>query len=237
MVTNTTMATATTVAGRIRALMMQLGVTQREFAERISLDTSNLSKYLNGHIAISDALLNRIAVNLGVNKQWLLTGEGLPFAAGTRVLTASMPGIAIADAAVADGRGTPVYDIDVTAGGMPRATLFASDRISGWIDMPSLMDPGSKVVSVSGNSMAPVINAGDLIAVREVPNMDLILWGEIYVVLLDDYRMVKYVRRHPDRTMVTLHSENAAYDDIELPRRDIRELMIVQSILHIDRRL
>lgn len=236
METKTTMATATTVAERIRALMMQLGVSQREFAERISLDTSNLSKYLNGHIAISDALLNRIVVNLGVNKQWLLTGEGLPFAAGTRVVTATMHGIAIAEADGA-GRGTPVYDIDVTAGSTPRAMMFANDRISGWIDMPSLMDPASKVVSVSGNSMAPVINDGDLIAVREVPNMDLILWGEIYVVLLDDYRMVKYVRRHADRTMVTLHSENTAYDDIELPRRDIRELMLVQSILHVTRRL
>ena len=223
-----------TVIERIRYIMSRLGVSQREFAVRIGIDTSNLSKYLNGHIPVSDALLNRIVVNVGANKQWLATGEGLPFAAGTRVVTASVPGIAVADQS--SGRGTPVYDIDVTAGNAPRAMLFTDDRISGWVDMPQLLDPASKLVTVTGNSMAPVINSGDLIAVREVRDMSLILWGEIYVILLDDYRMVKYVRRHPDRSLVILHSENAAYDDIELRRDAIRELMLVQSILHVDRR-
>ena len=58
-----------------------------------------------------------------------------------------------------------------------------------------------------------------------------------YVVLLDDYRMVKYIRRHADPAMVTLRSENKAYDDIDIYRRDIRELMFVQHILHIDTRM
>ena len=56
-------------------------------------------------------------------------------------------------------------------------------------------------------------------------------------MLLDDYRMVKYIRRHTDPQLVILRSENPNYDDIEVPRSDIRELMFVQNILHVDTRM
>jgi phage repressor protein C with HTH and peptisase S24 domain len=85
--------------------------------------------------------------------------------------------------------------------------------------------------------MSPVIGNGDLIAIREVRNPNLIFWGQIYVILLDDYRMVKYVRRHPDPTMVILRSENDKYDDIEVPKSEIRDLFLVENIIRIDCRV
>lgn len=53
-------------------------------------------------------------------------------------------------------------------------------------------------------------------------------------MVVEDYRFVKFVRRHPDPTMVILHSANPDYDDIELPRRDILSLYLVESILNYD---
>ena len=84
--------------------------------------------------------------------------------------------------------------------------------------------------------MSPVIRSGDLIAVRELSNTQYIFWGQIYVVLLDDFRLVKYVRRHADPDMVILRSENPNYDDMEIHRADMRELMMVQNIIHLDTR-
>ena len=40
-----------------------------------------------------------------------------------------------------------------------------------------------------------------------------------------------------DPQLVILRSENPNYDDIEVPRSDIRELMFVQNILHVDTRM
>ena len=58
-----------------------------------------------------------------------------------------------------------------------------------------------------------------------------------YVVLLDDYRLIKFLRRPPDPAKVILRSANPDYDDMEISRADIRELMLVQHILHLESRM
>ena len=52
---------------------------------------------------------------------------------------------------------------------------------------------------------------------------------------MDSYRMVKFLRRHPsDPSMVILHSDNPAYDDMDVALADIRRLYIVEAILNYD---
>ncbi len=222
------------IIARIKYLMKEMGLRQVQFAERIGVDTSNLSKYLNAHMPLSDSLLNRLVVNLGVSKEWLLDGTDLPFGkTPVRVEAGSGSGLAVA----ASEAGTPVYDVDATAGlSSGRNELFASENIVGWVNLPN-MSPHCRIVRVSGDSMAPVIMDGDFVAVRELSNPTQIYWGQIYVVQLDDFRLVKYVRRHTDPNMVVLRSENPNYDDMDVLRTDIHEMLLVQHILHINSRL
>ena len=218
------------IIDRIKYLMKEMGLKQVQFAERIGVDTSNLSKYLNAHMPLSESFLNRLIVNLGVSKEWLMDGTDLPFGkTPVRVDGEVM--------ASANGGGTPVYDVDVTAGvASGRNELFASENIVGWVNLPN-MSPNCRIVRVSGDSMAPVINDGDFVAVREVSNPNQIYWGQIYVVQLDDFRLVKYLRRHSDPNMVVLRSENPNYDDMDVRRSDIHEMLLVQHVLHLNTRL
>ena len=218
------------IIDRIKYLMKEMGLKQVQFAERIGVDTSNLSKYLNAHMPLSESFLNRLVVNLGVSKEWLMDGTDLPFGkTPVRVDGEVM--------ASANGGGTPVYDVDVTAGvASGRNELFASENIVGWVNLPN-MSPNCRIVRVSGDSMAPVINDGDFVAVREVSNPAQIYWGQIYVVQLDDFRLVKYLRRHSDPNMVVLRSENPNYDDMDVRRSDIHEMLLVQHVLHLNTRL
>lgn len=211
-----------------------MGVRQVQFAQRIGVDTSNLSKYLNAHMPLSDSFLNRIVVNLGVNKEWLLNGTDLPFG---KAIVRVDAGDALQGNVGERGSGTPVYDVDATAGvSSGRSELFSSENIVGWVNLPNL-SPHCRIVRVSGDSMAPVIMDGDFIAVRELSNPNQIFWGQIYVVQLDDFRMVKYVRRHTDPNMVVLRSENPNYDDMDVRRTDIHEMLLVQHVLHLNSRL
>lgn len=221
------------IIDRIKYLIREIGMTQGEFAEKIGCDQSNLSKHLNGKLPISESLINKIIINMGVSKAWLKDGSDVPFA---KYSSSSIPSLVIDESELKSMKGTPVYDVDVTAGGMTRSMMFADEYIVGAVNMPNI-SPDCRIVRVSGDSMSPVICNGDFIAVRELSNMSQIFWGNIYVVVLDDYRMVKYIRKHPDPDKVILRSENPKYDDMEVSRADIRDLLMVQNILHIDTRM
>ena len=222
---------------RIRYLMREMGVRQVQFAERIGVDTSNLSKYINGHMPLSESFLNRLVVNLGVSKEWLMDGTDLPFGKTPVRIDSPENRLIMMGANAGKNGGTPVYDVDATAGTTSeRNELFANENIVGWVNLPN-MSPNCRIVRVTGDSMSPVIQDGDFIAVREVSNPNQIYWGQIYVIQLDDFRVVKYVRRHTDPNMVVLRSENPNYDDMDVRRVDIHEMLLVQHVLHINTRL
>lgn len=219
---------------RIKFLISELGMRQVAFGQKVGIDASNLSKYLKGRLPINDSVVNKLVVNLGVSKQWLLNGTDIPFPKQQAVVSE----IEVPEALVHETiGGTPIFDIDVTAGTQPRSLMFTADQIIGSINLPEVVSPNCKVVRVSGDSMAPVIHNGDFIAVRELSNFSQIFWGQIYVILLDDFRLVKYIRKHDDPRKVILRSENPNYDDMEIARNDIRDLMLVQNILHFNTRL
>jgi phage repressor protein C with HTH and peptisase S24 domain len=204
-----------------------MGITQAEFARRIGIHQGNLSKYLKGTLPITDGLINRVALDCGVSRRWLTSGTDLPFAKPEPLQ--EYP----AEVGTATTRPVPVFDIDVTAGYGLLAPIFEQERPVGYIDLPKLrLSDDVRIVRVSGNSMSPTILDGGLIAVRQIKSGE-IFWGQIYVVVLDDYRMVKMLRPHPtDSTKVILHSVNPQYDDMEVYRRRLLGMYLVEAVIN-----
>ncbi len=143
------------------------------------------------------------------------------------------PGVVDGGARVSWGKGAPVYDIDVTAGYGELSRAFTDDRIIGTLDLPQL-DPTTPVVRVSGESMLPRICNGAYVSVRPISLDSPIFWGSIYVVILDDYRMCKVLKRHSDPDKVILHSFNPEFDDMEVKRSAIRQLFAVDLIINYE---
>lgn len=217
------------IIDRLRYLITITRMSQAKFARHIGMDPSSMSKILSATIPASDAFINRIVVSLGVSKEWLLKGEGVPFAKtqpGPRTLN---------DPATLSTscKGAPVYDVDATAGARPLSHELTSENIIGFIDTPQL-NPTYPLVRVSGDSMTPRIPNGSYVAIREIRDPSILSWGSIYLVELEDYRMVKYVRRHPDPDKIILHSENPAYDDIEVLRSAVIRFFLVEQIVNFD---
>lgn len=211
---------------RIKQLIALRGLSQSKFADHLGISAANMSKHLNGKLPITIGLVNRICLDYGVARQWLMFGQDTPYAKSegenlqeTKGTIAKM--------------GIPIYDIDVTAGFGPLEKILTNDRISGYISLPQLHNPHhERIVRVSGNSMEPSISDGSFIAIREVQN-DTIYWGQAYVIVLEDYRMVKIIRRHSDSSKIILHSENPEFDDIEIYRNKIIGLYKVDAIINI----
>ncbi len=104
--------------------------------------------------------------------------------------------------------------------------------------MPNV-SKSANIIRANGDSMTPTINDGDFIAVREVTDFDDIFYGQIYLVITAQNRMVKYVRRYePDEdNYVLLKSENPNYDDIKMPKKRIIKMFMVENILSLQIRM
>ena len=209
------------VVARIKYLIKLTRHTQAAFGALIGVDSATLSRVLTGKTPASDSFINKIVVNLGVSKDWLVDGSDVPFPKSVDAHRAeTVP-------------GAPVYNIDVTAGASPLSRMFTTERIIGRVSLPGI-NPELPIVRVTGNSMQPMLMPGAYISIRQVDLNAPISWGRIYVVVLPDYRLVKYVRRNADPDFVTLHSANPDYDDIEIARDTIEGLYLVENVINYD---
>ena len=129
-----------TMAERLRYLVDLTRKTQVEFGKLINVDPSNMSKILSGNYPITDAMVNRVVVNLGVSKDWLTKGTDVPYPKSVTAGAPLVPEVDTGPVAVHDRNavGAPVYDIDATAGCVPLSRMFTNEHIIGRLDLPGL---------------------------------------------------------------------------------------------------
>ncbi len=65
-----------TVGNRIREIRKQHGLTQQQFADKISYSKMQIHFVEIGKVIPSNELLHQVAVVFGVNYDWLLSGKG-----------------------------------------------------------------------------------------------------------------------------------------------------------------
>lgn len=61
-------------------LRKEMRLTQQEFAARLGVPRNNIAAYETGKSKLSEAVITLICNKLGVNEDWLRTGEGEMFA-------------------------------------------------------------------------------------------------------------------------------------------------------------
>lgn len=96
--------------------------------------------------------------------------------------------------------------------------------------IPEFTSRGAEfLVRVSGTSMYPRFNHGDLLACKRVQQLTFVQWGMVYVLDTEQGMLVKRLYECPDdRDSVVCHSENTnEYTDFRLPKTEIRSVSIV----------
>lgn len=220
---------------RLKYLVQLSNRSQAQFAKLIGLDPSQMSRLLTGKLKITDQFMNRLVANLGISKRWFSNGEGIPFPRVKEMPETIDAAIAINETYNNEARpvGALVYDVNATAGPEATSNMFARDRVIGSLNFPGF-NPEYPIIRVNGESMSPSIPNGAYISLRPLNNTSILEWGNVYVVVLEDYRMVKIVRRCPeDKEKVILHSINPEFDDIIVDRKDILKMFLVEKVINM----
>ena len=204
------------------------GVTPYEFYKESGV-TRGILQQNNG--ISEDNIARFLAYAPDVNIEWLLTSKGSMIKDGSTDIqisndttTSSMP-----TTSMNPGIGTPYYDVDFIGG--------FDEVFNSQVNIPATnivirgFEKASLWCNVTGHSMEPKINHGDIIALHQCTLND-IQYGEIYAVVLDTIRTLKILRRSPNPDKLRFIPINTNdYDEQEFDKsRIINVFEVIGSI-------
>ena len=143
------------------------------------------------------------------SEEWILTGEGSKFKANQ-----------VAVKEYLDTPGVPYYAVDFLGGFDPVFNNQTSTP-DGYISFPHIR--GAQYwVDISGKSMSPLIDPGDVIALKQIEDWpNNILYGEVYALVTQQYRTVKRIRKSEIAGYIRLVPENPDYDPQDIPASSV----------------
>ena len=213
------------VAEQLRHIRREKGLTQQQFASELDVSTATIASVENGSRDMPKNLMKSLVKKFGIDANWLLTGEGEMFSTSSAGAV-----ISTTETQQEDVANIPYYDIDVMA--HIAESLDLKDEVpAGVLSIPGFKDCIA-CFPVYGSSMEPKISSGDVIAVSQAVTCDQILWGEIYLVITNAWRVVKTV--HPGKTeeYIILRSINPEYaGDTNVHKKDLRALYLVRGVV------
>lgn len=220
------------ILSRIQEIASNEGITIGAMERTIGASKGVLSRAINNGTDIQAKWLSIIVENYPrYSTGWLLTGAG-------SMLKDDSNGIQTADEANSStlpttsmnpSVGTPYYDVDFIGG--------FDEVFNSQVNIPATnivirgFEKASLWCNVTGHSMEPKINHGDIIALRQCTLND-IQYGEIYAVVLDTIRTIKILRRSPDPDKLRFIPINTNdYDEQEFDKsRIINVFEVIGSI-------
>lgn len=188
-----------------------------QFASRLGITPQGLSTWIKRETFDIELVFSKCE---GLSADWLLSGEGSMIANNnqTKFEKSSDPGeVSPSEPIITTqiGQGVPYFDVDFF-GGFSEIFNNQSAIPACNIVVPGF-DKATVWCNVTGHSMEPKINHGDIIALRECTVQD-IQYGEIYAVVLDTIRTIKILRRGSTPDVLRYVPINRTdFDDQEFP--------------------
>ena len=225
------MENISTIKDRILTFLESEGIKKADFYSTTGISDSNFKgKNLSSQLG-GDAIVKVLTSYPNLSADWLLVGAG-------SMLKDDLNGIQTADEAnpstlpttsMNPSVGTPYYDVDFIGG--------FDEVFNSQVNIPATnivirgFEKASLWCNVTGHSMEPKINHGDIIALHQCTLND-IQYGEIYAVVLDTIRSIKILRRSPDPDKLRFIPINTNdYDEQEFDKsRIINVFEVIGSI-------
>lgn len=202
---------------RIAKIIQQFCESKADFARKVGEKPQTVSNWVardNGN-----NVLNKIIEAFPqINKDWLMTGHGDMLISGNKV---TVPQISYT-------KGVPYYNVDFIGG----FDIVLNDQT---INPEYLIDfqkynEATCWCNVSGHSMEPEINNGDIIALKKIEDFSFLPLGEVYaIVTTNGLRTIKRLgpSQNPECYTLVPTNKSPEYGIQELPKDMIEHIFQV----------
>jgi phage repressor protein C with HTH and peptisase S24 domain len=230
---------------RLKEARNQLGLKQGEMAAQSGVSARAYQGYEAGRsVPGGDAIQGFVRV--GINSNWLLTGEG------EMLVNDLVPRSRYdwdkdihAKSKQETELPSPISDLSAQFASITRSSvegIFESDQIvdhisfrADWVRTELNADPANLIlITAIGDSMEPTIHAGDLLLIDR--SSKVIKQDAIYCFAANDNLRVKRIQLKLDGSFV-ISSDNAKYEPELLTADDAASLKIIGCAIWSGRRL
>ncbi len=212
----------------LRLIDYYSGGNKSEFARMIGVSPQAVNTWISRNTFDIDIIYSK-CVNLSA--EWLLTGRG-EMTISEKEDKKNLPK---ATRTTKPSKGIPLIPLDAVAG-FPATDnegvyMEDCDRYS----IPEFEAKGANfLIRVSGDSMNPLYNNGDIIACRKIESILFFQWGSIYVLDTSQGVLVKYIEEcESNDDCVLCVSENTRFKPFRLPKDDIRSLSTIIGLVRL----
>lgn len=209
---------------RFDKYMQYKGLNDNQVTNSLGLSNGLIGKSRKTGRDLSAKVIEQIlSFYTDLNRVWLLTGEGDMIINNKETRTrVDAPKTSLTT-------GRPYYNVDFIGG---FDLIFNDQTINPDynIDFAPYNKDGVMWCNITGHSMEPMINNGDIIAIREVFDWQTYIpFGEVYaIVTKNDMRTVKVVRKGCDNNHINLIPINTEeYDAQEIEKSNIARIFSV----------
>lgn len=222
-----------TIKGKILAFLTESGIKKADFFEKTGIEPSNFKgKNLTSQPG-GDMLVKILSVYPELSSDWLLRDKGEMFNLSDgpnkekwrKISEKDEKNMDLPKISLEKGQGKPYFDVDFLGG--------FDEVFNSQVTVPTcnVIVPGFEKAqvwcNVTGHSMEPKINHGDIIAMREC-SVDDIQYGETYAVVLDTIRTIKILRKGSSSDVLRYVPINTTdFDEQEYPIARIQRIFEV----------
>lgn len=203
---------------RLQKLRKALNLSQGQLAKAIGRKQGSISDIERGRNSV-EGIAQLLKLTFRANPAWLRNGEGEMFLSKSY----EQP---------TEGKsGVPYYDIRLS--GPENNFPEVAEPPGYYVDFKPFNDC-TAYLPYYGDSMYPKYLNGDIIAVKQLTNLDVILWGEAYLVIANgeanNLKAVRLLLEHKNKAKVILRAVNPAFKgDIVLDKSSIVSLHLVKG--------
>lgn len=230
----------TLIKSRIIQLLEAKGIPKEKFYKSIGMTSASFRGKARGTPLNSNAIENILSIIPDANLNWIITGEGDMLDSPDQNSNKGVSNVFRLRTDRNHGQQLiPLYDLEATTG---LVSLFAHQGDAKPIDYISIpnLPQCDGAVSVTGDSMYPLLKSGDIVMYKELENeIDSIFYGEMYLVSIDlsgeEYVSVKWIHKsEKGDKYIKLVSENQHHQPKDVPLKRLRALALVKASIRIN---
>ncbi|MFC6102595.1 XRE family transcriptional regulator [Olivibacter domesticus] len=216
----------------LKEARLSKNMTLVEFYGAVTKHVSNLSSVENGNRKIGKRLLKDIIKHHSINTKWLEKGEEPIFSNNKPYLKEGEKSSKTSNYSTVRKEEVPYYNIQLTDMTFDGPDVF-QEMPEFYVNFRPFNDC-TAYLPIYGDSMYPRFASGEIIAIKEVVNHEVIQWGEAYLVVTNELAnnmvTVKLLYEHDDKNKLILRASNPSFKgDTVIDRHAIVKLFIVKG--------